>query len=159
MGGRGQQSRFTKPKRSTTSNRSAAPENGYDVLGKVEGIDLKQLFNEAVTNEIVMTNERMKHIREQHNNDVELYHKYGKQVATTPDVIFKDRENKERVNNKNTALFLKRIPNSNLIAVVSIAINDNKKNSIISFHRLGNSKIDKFKKNHEILYIRPGFEL
>ena len=79
--------------------------------------------------------------------------------SPTPDVIFKDRENKERVNNKNTALFLKRIPNSNLIAVVSIAINDNKKNSIISFHRLGNSKIDKFKKNHEILYIRPGFEL
>ena len=57
---------------------------GILLLGEIESALLQGYFGELRTKEVVVTEERMEHIRERHPQDVELFILYGKETVVKP---------------------------------------------------------------------------
>ena len=54
---------------------------GTLLLGEIESSLLQGYFGELRTKEVVVTEERMEHIRKRHPEDVELFALYGKETV------------------------------------------------------------------------------
>ena len=63
---------------------------GTLLLGEIESSLLQGYFGELRTKEVVVTEERMEHIRERHPEDVELFALYGKETVLKPDILLVD---------------------------------------------------------------------
>ncbi len=63
---------------------------GTLLLGEIESALLQGYFGELRTKEVVVTEERMEHIRERHPQDVELFILYGKETVVKPDILLVD---------------------------------------------------------------------
>lgn len=63
------------------------------VLGEIDERVLKMEFGVLWTAEVVVTEERIKHIRERHSQDVELFELYGHEAVVEPVIIVKDMKN------------------------------------------------------------------
>ena len=66
-------------------------------LGKINTQPLESEFGKLHTDEIVITNERIEHIKIRHLEDFELFKKYGSETVKLPDMIIKDCKNKGTV--------------------------------------------------------------
>lgn len=66
-------------------------------LGKINIKILEKEFGKIQTDEIIVTNERIDHIKERHPEDYNLFEKYGKESVSSPDLIIKDVKNKSTV--------------------------------------------------------------
>ena len=118
-------------------------------LGKIDTALLKKDFSEIQTNEIIVTNERIMHIRERHPQDYELFKKYGKVSVQDPDYIIKDRKH------DGTVFMVKKLPDTNLNVVVRIALEMDKKglkNSVMTFYRIRERNLKKLIEKNGILY-------
>lgn len=62
-------------------------------LGNINVSVLEKEFGKLQTSEIIVTGERIAHIRERHLIDYELFEKYGAQCVQNPDYIIKDIKN------------------------------------------------------------------
>lgn len=101
------------------------------------------------TNEIIVTDERMAHIRERHSIDFELFEKYGAQCVQNPDYIIKDGKN------RNTIFMIKKLPDTNLNVVSKLALDTDKnelKNSVMTFYRIRERNLKKLIVKNELLY-------
>ncbi len=117
--------------------------------------------NQAVINHwgkvdtnVVLTDERIVHIREGHEDD---YLAYGDKITATieqPDYILDDAKNSA------TALFVKRVEQSNLNVVVRLKIEgsdaDDLHSSVITMYRLGDKTLKRLLKKNKLLYTKPG---
>ena len=65
---------------------------GTLLLGEIESSLLQGYFGELRTKEVVVTEERMEHIRERHPEDVELFVLYGKETVLKPDILLVDEK-------------------------------------------------------------------
>lgn len=72
-------------------------------LGKINTKILEKEFGKIETDEIIVTNERIDHIKERHPEDYNLFEKYGKESVSSPDLIIKD------VKNKSTVFMIKKL--------------------------------------------------
>lgn len=121
---------------------------GLKVLGEIDERALKMEFGTLQTTEVVVTEERIKHIRERHPQDVELFETYGQETITVPDMIVKD------VKNEGTVFLIKHLPDCNINVVVRLALeieNKGLKNSVMTFYRIRTKNLEKLlKKNKEI---------
>ena len=118
-------------------------------LGKLNLKLLKNKFLNLKTDEIIVTNERIKHIKQRHMEDYELFLRYGKQCVQQPDIILKDEKN------LGTIFMIKRISETNLNVIVRLALNSDKeglKNSVMTFYRVRDKNLKKLMEKHEILY-------
>lgn len=59
-------------------------------LGKINVQILEQEFGKIQTDEIIVTNERIEHIKERHPEDYALFEIYGEQSVSSPDIIIRD---------------------------------------------------------------------
>ena len=66
-------------------------------LGKINTTPLEKEFGKLKTDEIIITNERIDHIKKRHPEDFLLFEKYGVQTVENPDTIIKDYKNKGTV--------------------------------------------------------------
>lgn len=118
-------------------------------LGKIN-IDLfKKEFGTIQTPEIIVTNERLAHIKERHPEDFELFQKHGIDSVQSPDIILKDTKH------EGTIFMIKQLPDTNLNVVVRVILetdNKNLKNSIMTFYRIRNKNLDKMLKKNMVLY-------
>ena len=99
-------------------------------LGKINIKILEKEFEKIQTDEIIVTNERIDHIKERHPEDYNLFEKYGKESVSSPDLIIKD------VKNKSTVFMIKKLPETNLNVVVRVVLetdNSKWKNSVMTF--------------------------
>ena len=101
-------------------------------IGKLDKNKLGEYKNKIVTDIVVMTNERIKHIQTRHPGDYEKYFCYIPYIINNPDYILKDKDNVD------TILFLKTIEeeSKHIQVVVKLETNKNQKekyNSIITF--------------------------
>ena len=71
-------------------------------VGKIDIEKYKCITKDITTDEVIITNERIKHIKERHPNDYEQYFKYVDEILENPDYILE-------ANKPNTAFILKRI--------------------------------------------------
>ena len=118
-------------------------------LGKINTKILEKEFGKIQTEEIIVTNERIDHIKERHPEDYNLFEKYGKESVSSPDLIIKD------VKNKSTVFMIKKLPETNLNVVVRVVLetdNSKWKNSVMTFYRIRERNLKKLIEKNGVLY-------
>ncbi len=120
-------------------------------LGKLNTQPLEQEFGKLKTDEIIVTNERIDHIKTRHPEDYEFFEKFGVSTVEDPDMIIRDEKN------ENTVFMVKKLENTNLNVVVKLILNcDEKdyKNSVMTFYRIRNRNLKKLmnKGENKVLY-------
>ena len=102
------------------------------------------------TSEVIITDERIKHIQERHPEDFERYSDYLKEIVEKPDYIIEDTR-------PNTAMVLKRIEEQGehfrvALRLITPADNPSYKNSIITFMKIREKEWKRLIRNKKILY-------
>ena len=122
-------------------------EEEYINIGNINTELLDKKFN-IKTSKLIITKERIEHIRKKHWNDFELYGKYMLQIIEEPDYILKDIEN------DNTVLFLKTINELNLQIVIKLQTENiiDKFNTVITFWHMRKRSYNQILKKNKIIY-------
>ena len=120
-------------------------------LGTLDAQPLEKEFGKLKTDEVIVTEERILHIKAHHPQDYELFEKYGVSTVEKPDIIIKDTEN------ENTVFMIKRLESTNLNVIIKLILeaeteHPDYKNSVMSFYRIRNRNLEKLEKKHKVLY-------
>lgn len=118
-------------------------------LGKLNPQPLENEFGKLKTDELIVTDERIEHIKFRHPEDFELFEKYGLSVVEEPDFIIKDEKN------ENTVFMTKKLENTNLNLVVKIILETDEKdlkNSVMTFYRIREKNLKKLMNKNKTLY-------
>ena len=120
------------------------------IVGKINIATYRCVSAEIVTDEVVMTEERIEHIRKQHPNDYERFCTYIPRMIAEPDYIV-------QANKANTAVILKEIEENGekFKLILRIKMQHDPAdylNSVLSFSHLGDTTWRKTLKNKKILY-------
>lgn len=118
-------------------------------LGTINTKILEKEFGKIQTDEIIVTNERMEHIKLRHPEDYDLFDKFGKESVSDPDFLVRDCKN------KGTVFMIKKLPETNLNVVVRVVLetDDSKlKNSVMTFYRIRERNLKKLIEKNELLY-------
>ena len=102
-------------------------------LGKIDLSLLKDEFGKIQTDEIIITEERINHIKMRHPEDYSLFNIYGAICVKDPDYIIKDGKH------DGTIFMVKKLVDTNLNVVVRIALETDDKgimNSVMTFYRI-----------------------
>ncbi len=121
----------------------------YYSLGKVNDIILRECFGKLITDEVVVTLERLRHILTKHPQDFELLFLYGKMCVEDPDLILQDSKHEK------TVFMIKRLRDTNINVILRLALqgeDNNLKNSVMTFYRIRDRNLKKLAVNHKILY-------
>lgn len=119
------------------------------LLGKIDINSLIQTFGEIQTDEVIVTDERIRHIIERHLQDYKLFLEYGVFAVTNPDYIIKDGKC------DGTIFMIKRLIDTNINVVVRVALSTDKKglkNSVMTSYRLRDRNLKRMMEKNEILY-------
>ena len=120
------------------------------IVGKIDVNIYKCITEDIQTDEVIITDERIQHIKDRHPNDYERYYFYMSEIVSKPDFIIE-------TNKPNTALILKSFNDGNepfktILRLVTSTDNKNFKNSIITFMKINNKEWDRLLRNKKILY-------
>ncbi len=129
--------------------KSEAPQLHY-YIGKLDKKIFSCVTSDIQTDEVIITDERIQHIKDRHPNDYEKYCGYMERIIQNPDYIVE-------TNKRNTAVILKKIEENgeSFKLILRIVMKDDPKdykNSVISFWRVGDTTWKKTLKNKKILY-------
>lgn len=124
-------------------------------IGKIDKNLFKDISNNIITDEVVLTNKQREHIEQRHPGVLRKYEEYFVDIIERPDYILKDNTR------ENTALILKTVntKNNNKIGNVNLVLrlvvegdNINNKNSIITCIQISDSRLKSYKNNGSIIY-------
>lgn len=109
----------------------------------------KCVTNDIATDEVIITDERISHIKSHHPGHFEIIEPFLQIAINSPDYILKDA--------KNTGLILKQVTENGLrfqmvLRLHTSADSDGYKNSIISAWKISESRWNNYINNREILY-------
>lgn len=121
-------------------------------MGKIDKNIYKCITEDMVTDEVIITDERIAHIKEHHPDDYERFYSYIPEILKNPDYIVE-------ANKDNTGVLLKEVETDGekFKLVLRLAVKNDPegyKNSIISFWHIGDTTWRKTLKNKNILYKR-----
>lgn len=121
-------------------------------VGKIDREIYKCISDDIKTDEVIITDERIQHIKDRHPNDFERYYGYMKEIVETPDYIVE-------TNKPKTALILKAFNNGDepfktVLRLVTSEDNPNFKNSIITFMKIDEKEWSRLIRNKKNLYKR-----
>lgn len=119
-------------------------------VGRIDKEIYKCITEDIRTDEVIISDERIGHIKTRHPNDYERFYAYIPGIIQSPDYIIE-------ANKENTGVLLKEITESGekFKLVLRIAVKsdpDGYKNSVISFWHIGDTTWRKMIKNKKILY-------
>ena len=119
-------------------------------VGKINRDIYKCVTDDIVTDEVIITDERIKHIKDNHPNDFELYCEYMKEIVESPDYIIE-------ANKPKSALILKSfennaVPFKTILRLVTSTDDPKFKNSIITFMKIDDKEWDRLVRNKKVLY-------
>ena len=122
------------------------------VIGKIDREIYRCISGNIVTDEVIITDVQIKHIKERHPNDYEQFSKYFAEIIAEPDYILE-------ANSPNTAFVLKKIEIEKMHFQLILRLKtssdpQNYKNSIITFLKIDQRKWEKYLRNKKILYSR-----
>lgn len=120
---------------------------------KICDLDIKKyrcVTPDIRTREVIITDERIRHIQERHPNDFERFSGHLKEIVEKPDYIIADER-------PNTAMVLKKIEEQGehfrlALRLVTPADNPNYMNSIITFMKIREKEWNRLLRNKKILY-------
>lgn len=120
------------------------------LVGKIDIEIYNCITKDITTDEVIITDKQIDHIKNRHPNDYELFNKYLEKIVEQPDYIIE-------ANKPFTALILKeiQIDNKKFKTVVKLATSNDTpsyKNSIITFMKIDDREWNRILKNKKILY-------
>ena len=120
------------------------------LVGKIDIEIYNCITKDITTDEVIITDKQIDHIKNRHPNDYELFNKYFEKIVEQPDYIIE-------ANKHITALILKeiQIDNKKFKTVVRLATSNDTpsyKNSIITFMKIDDREWNRILKNKKILY-------
>lgn len=125
---------------------------GADVhhIGRLNRSIYRCVTNDIVTDEVIITDKQIQHIKDRHPNDFERYCSYFREIVSNPDYIIE-------ANKPNSALVLKEIMIHGEVfkMVVRLATSQDDpkyKNSIITFMKIDRKEWNRLLRNKRILY-------
>lgn len=120
-------------------------------IGKLDRNKIGSYGQKMITEDVVLTDERVKHIKEHHPLDYERYGKYVKIIIEDPDYVLEDSKNRD------TILCMKTIEEQQKNFQVVVRLNTNEKdkqNSILTLWKIKNSTYRQFVRNKKNLWKR-----
>ncbi|MGN0106640.1 MAG: PBECR2 nuclease fold domain-containing protein [Hominilimicola sp.] len=120
-------------------------------IGKIDIEIYKCITSDIVTDEVIITDERIEHIRERHPNDYETYCHCMKEAILKPDYIIE-------ANKPNSALVLKAFSNEEteqfktVVRLITSSDDSDFKNSVITFMKINEKEWNRLIRNKKILY-------
>lgn len=120
------------------------------LVGKIDIEIYNCITKDITTDEVIITDERIQHIKEHHPNNYEQYYSYMRSIIENPEYIIE-------ANKPNTALILKSFSNGNetfktVLRLITSSDNSKFKNSIITFMKINEKEWNRLLKNKKILY-------
>lgn len=120
------------------------------LVGKIDIEIYNCITKDITTDEVIITDKQIDHIKNRHPNDYELFNKYFEKIVEQPDYIIE-------ANKPFTVLILKeiQIDNKKFKTVVRLATSNDTpsyKNSIITFMKIDDREWNRILKNKKILY-------
>lgn len=118
-------------------------------LGKINIGVLEEEFGKILTDDIVVTSERIEHIKDHHPEDYALFEQYGKAAVKDPDVIIRDKKH------EGTVFMVKKMTETNLNVVVRVVLETDDpeyKNSVMTFYRLRDKNLKKLAEKNGVIY-------
>ena len=120
------------------------------LVGKIDIEIYNCITKDITTDEVIIKDKQIDHIKNRHPNDYELFNKYLEKIVEQPDYIIE-------ANKPFTALILKeiQIDNKKFKTVVRLATSNDTpsyKNSIITFMKIDDREWNRILKNKKILY-------
>ena len=120
------------------------------IIGKIDVEIYKCVTEDICTDEVIITDERIEHIKIRHPNDYEKYCEYMAEIVKNPQYIIE-------ANKPNTALLLKSfeeegVPFKTILRLVTSNDDPTFKNSIITFMKINDKEWDRLIKNKKVLY-------
>lgn len=119
-------------------------------VGRINRDIYKCITDDIATDEVIITDERIAHIKERHPNDYERYYRYLREIVTHPQYIVE-------TNKPYTALILKEFADEEeqfktVLRLTTSHDNPEFKNSIITFMKINDKEWRRILKNKGILY-------
>lgn len=119
-------------------------------IGKIDKKIYKCITDNIVTDEVIITDERIQHIKDRHPNDYEKYYSLLKEIVEKPQYIVE-------TNKPYTALILKEFTEGTeqfktVLRLTTSHDNPNFKNSIITFMKINEKEWARMLRNKKILY-------
>jgi hypothetical protein len=119
-------------------------------IGEIDIEIYKCVTEDIQTNEVIITDERIQHIKDRHPNDYETFFSYMSEVVAEPEYIIE-------ANKPNTALILKSFTNGKeqfktVLRLVTSVDDKAFKNSIITFMKINEKEWNRLIKNKKVLY-------
>ena len=122
-------------------------------IGKINTTLYGCIAEDLGTEDVIITEERVRHIKERHPNDYEMYCNFLKESVESPDFIIETKK-------VDTALILKEFPDTKkqqlkiVLRLITVVDNPKFKNSIITFIRINEKEWERLLRNKQILYKR-----
>lgn len=119
-------------------------------VGRIDKKIYKCVTDDIITDEVIITDNQIQHIKERHPNDYERFSSYFEEIVKNPDYIVE-------ANRPSTALVLKEIKDNGEVfkTVLRLATskdNPKYKNSIITFMKIDEKEWNRIIRNKTILY-------
>lgn len=119
-------------------------------VGKINRDIYKCITEDIVTDEVIITDNQIHHIKERHPNDYERFASYFEEIVRAPDFIIETMK-------PNTALILKEIQQEGevfktVLRLVTSNDSPEYKNSIITFMKIDEKEWNRLLRNKKILY-------
>ena len=116
----------------------------------------KIITEDISSDEVIITDRAIGHIKESHPNDFENFSRYFAEIITTPDYVLE-------ANVPNRALLLKEISFEDrkfklILRLQTSTDNPEFKNSIVTFQSISEKRYRQYIKNAKILYKNPNLE-
>ena len=120
------------------------------LVGKIDIEIYNCITKDITTDEVIITDERIQHIKEHHPNNYEQYYSYMRSIIENPEYIIE-------ANKPNTALILKSFSTGyetfkTVLRLITSSDNSKFKNSIITFMKINEKEWNRLLKNKKILY-------
>lgn len=121
-------------------------------VGKIDRELYKCVSEGITTDEVIITDERVEHIRERHPGDYERYFNYLTEIVECPDYILE-------ANKPNSALLLKSFSESKKNYKLILRLKTSRdpegfKNSVISFQKVEDKRYSRYTHSEKVLYKR-----
>lgn len=119
-------------------------------VGKIDIRIFRCINPDIITDDVIITDERISHIKERHPNDYELYCRFLTESVERPDYIIE-------ANKPSSALILKAFERNEkqfkiVLRLVTSSDNPKFKNSIITFMKINDQEWSRLIRNKNILY-------
>ena len=121
-------------------------------IGKIDRKKFREISKDITTDDVILTDKQVEHIKERHPNDYELYFKFIKEIVENPDYIIKDTK-------PNTGFLLKTFLKEDKRFQLILGLHTSEdikeyRNSIITFLKINRKKYNQYLRNKEIVWRR-----